>query len=178
MFAVLCICIGTGGSEKKKWMGDISLCPVFFMLYQKRSAGRHHANLLWLPSWQMDFCRWQTIILPFDIREVARESLFDLQKKKDLWFDRIFFFSLCMVCNIMSGAERDQFVVVTPSKGTREHQMKTSGGRFKSKIKEIASSYTSLLHCRSPHSQTLWIQHIYWGHKGRRVTEGKSTRAY
>lgn len=92
---------------KKKWMGDISLCPVFFMLYQKRSAGRHHANLLWLPSWQMDFCRWQTIILPFDIREVARESLFDLKKKKDLRFDRIFFFSLCMVCNIMSGAERD-----------------------------------------------------------------------
>lgn len=52
------------------------------------------------------FFWWQTIPLSFDTRKLARERLFDLNKRRLKVWQNIFF-SLCEVCNIMSGTERD-----------------------------------------------------------------------
>ena len=134
VFAVLCLCLARASSEKK-WVGDTSLCPIFFMLYQNRGAGRHQANLLWLPTWQMDFFSdKQFFYLLIEERWQDKDSL--IWRKEDLRIDRVFF-SLCVRSVTSWVAPRETNLLLSlPAKELRNIKWKQQDAGLKTKLKE------------------------------------------
>lgn len=138
--AVLCLSLGKANCEKK-WVGSTSLCFVIFMLYQNRGAGRHHANLLRLPTWQMGFFSNNYLIW----------------RKQNLRFEGIFFLSLSL--RSLTSCTQSLICVVSPSKRTRKQQTKTSGCKFKNK-RHLLFIHNVVALCKSTQSDTVDSTHL------------------